>query len=111
MLPLTKQERQVILFLAAVALLGHGIRFLKYHHSDKKIVAYFFTEDLGKVNLNTASKELLMSVSGIGPVLASRIIEYRQENKGFGSISELKNIKGINAHRFELIKEHVIIKQ
>lgn len=110
MLPLTQQERQVILFLSAVVLLGHGIRFLKDHHSDKKIVTCFFTEDLGKVNLNTASKELLMSVSGIGPVLASRIIEYRQENRGFGSKSELKNIKGITPYRYEMIKDHLIVK-
>jgi competence protein ComEA len=106
----TKQERQVILFLASVALLGHGIRFLKTYHGQKKIVANFFAEDLGKVNLNTASKELLMSVSGIGPVLAGRIIEYRQEKRGFGNIDELKNIKGITHYRFELIKDYLILK-
>ncbi len=106
----TKQERQVILFLASIALLGQGIRFLKTYHGKRRIIAHFFSENLGKVNLNTASKELLMSVSGIGSILASRIIEYRQEKKGFGSIDELKNIKGITQYRFELIKDHLIAK-
>jgi len=106
----TPQERQVILFLATVAFLGFGIRFLKVRHSDKKIVAYIFTQELGKINLNTAHKELLMGISGIGEKLASRIIEYRQKNGEFRDPSELKNIQGITHYRYEKIKDYLIVK-
>ena len=106
----TQQERQVVLFLVAIVLLGHGLHFLKTRYGDKKIVSYIFAEDLGKINLNTASQELLMSVNGIGAVLAGRIIEYRKEKQGFRRLQELKNIKGITSYRFELIKDQLIVK-
>ena len=47
------------------------------------------------VDINTADKETLMSLSGIGEAFADRIIEYRQENDGFKAVQELTNIRGI----------------
>jgi protein Tex len=52
------------------------------------------------VELNTASKELLSYVSGIGPVLAKNIIDYRTENNSFKSRSELKKVKRLGANAF-----------
>ena len=53
------------------------------------------------VELNTASKELLTYVSGVGPVLAERIVDYRKQNGDFTSREELKKIKGLGAKAFQ----------
>lgn len=53
------------------------------------------------LNINTATKEELMSVPGIGEVYAERIIAYRIERGGFSSLEELLNIKGIGEKRLE----------
>ena len=47
------------------------------------------------VDINTADKEMLMSVNGIGEKRAEDIISYRKENGEFMSVQELTNIKGI----------------
>jgi len=53
------------------------------------------------VNLNTASSWLLRYVSGIGPVLAGNIVDYRTENGPFTSRAELLNVKRLGAKVFE----------
>ena len=53
------------------------------------------------INLNTASSWLLRYVSGIGPVLARNIVDYRTENGPFGSRDELLNVKRLGAKVFE----------
>ncbi|MCM2301562.1 MAG: RNA-binding transcriptional accessory protein [Flavobacteriaceae bacterium] len=53
------------------------------------------------VNINTASKPLLSSVSGIGEKLASTIIEYRSENGAFKSRNEIKKVKRLGEKAFE----------
>ncbi len=53
------------------------------------------------VDVNTASKELLNYVSGIGPKLAQNMINYRNENGGFKSRAELKKVTGLGPKAFE----------
>lgn len=53
------------------------------------------------VNVNTASKHLLMYVSGIGPLLAQNIINYRRENGAFRSRQELKKVPRLGDKAFE----------
>ena len=109
MLNLTRQERQVVLFLVSVALLGAGIDFLLKKYSPTKSVAVF-TQDLGKIDLNSAGKDLLMSVPGIGEKIAQRIIEYRKERAEFKEAAELMNIKGITKYRYEKMKDSFVVR-
>ena len=63
----------------------------------------------GKVNINTCSKEELISLPGIGEVIAGRIIEYRSNNP-FRSIDDIKSVSGIGDKKFEGIQELIIVK-
>ncbi|MFN0037726.1 MAG: Tex family protein [Saprospiraceae bacterium] len=53
------------------------------------------------INLNTASKHLLTYVSGLGPVLAKNIVEYRAENGAFRKRSDLKKVARLGDKAFE----------
>lgn len=53
------------------------------------------------VELNTASRELLSYVSGIGPALASKIVEYRNQNGAFRNRHELMNVPRLGEKAFE----------
>ncbi len=63
----------------------------------------------GKVNINSATLEELKSLSGIGEVIAKRILEYRKESGSFKSIEEIKNVSGIGEKKFEGIKDAIKI--
>ncbi len=59
---------------------------------------------LGKININSASKSHLMSLTGIGEGKANAIIEYRKTNGSFKYIEEIKNVKGIGESIYHKIK-------
>lgn len=61
-----------------------------------------------KVNLNTASKEELMTLKGVGEALALRIINYRDKTK-FMQKEDLKKVPGIGDSFFDKIKENITI--
>ncbi len=61
------------------------------------------------VNINTATKEALMKLPGIGPKTADAIIEYRN-GKPFRKISQLMEIKGIGEKKFEKVKSFIDVK-
>jgi competence ComEA-like helix-hairpin-helix protein len=57
----------------------------------------------GSVNINTARKELLMSLPGIGETMADRIVQYRKDHGPFTTLEDLMNVKGIGKKKFARI--------
>jgi competence protein ComEA len=59
------------------------------------------------VNINTATQTELETLNGIGPSLASKIIEYRETNGKFKTIEDIKNVTGIGDKKYESIKDFI----
>ena len=59
------------------------------------------------VNINTATIEQLKTLNGVGDSKAKSIIEYREQNGGFKSKEDIKNVTGIGEKMFERIKEQI----
>ena len=64
---------------------------------------------LAALNLNTATKEELIALPGIGPAKAQAILDYRTAHGAFKSVEELKDVKGIGAKRFEKLKSELTV--
>lgn len=62
------------------------------------------------ININTASQELLETLSGIGPVTAEKIIAYREANGDFAVIEEIQKVKGIGPATFEKLKDKICVE-
>lgn len=63
-----------------------------------------------KINLNTATKEDLMTLSGIGKKLAERILEKREALGEFRSVEQITEIQGIGEKLFEQIQSFITIE-
>lgn len=63
----------------------------------------------GKVNINRASKEELMTLPGIGEAKADAIIRYRQEKGTFDSIENIMEIEGIKEGVFRKIQDQITV--
>lgn len=63
------------------------------------------------LDINRASRDELMTLPGIGPVLAEHIVEYRKEKGRFVEISEIRDVRGIGEKRFEKIRGMIQIKE
>lgn len=68
-------------------------------------------KDLGyKININTADKDELMLLEGIGESYAEKIIEFRESNGGFKSVEQLKEVKGIGDKKFDEVKDFITVE-
>ncbi|GFP77247.1 ComEA family DNA-binding protein [Clostridium fungisolvens] len=61
------------------------------------------------ININTASKDELDKIPGIGAVTAEKIIEYREKNNGFKNIEDIKKVDRIGDKMFEKIKDKISV--
>jgi len=62
------------------------------------------------LDLNRVSVEDLCLISGIGESLSLDIVAYRERRRGFRSVEELKNVKGIEEKKYQTLKDFFIIK-
>ena len=62
------------------------------------------------VNLNTADQTALLGLSGIGPVKAQAIIDYREQNGPFAKIEDVKKVSGIGQATYDNIKNYICVE-
>ena len=62
------------------------------------------------VNINKANQTELETLPGIGPSIALKIINYRNENGKFSSKEEIKKVSGVGENKYENIKDYICIK-
>ena len=62
-----------------------------------------------QIDLNTASEDELSILPGIGPTLAKRIVEYRQDNGPYTSVEELLNVHGLGKSKLEQIRLYITV--
>ena len=128
-LALTATERRVLLFVTGAFVAGLGIRLfqetfpatpdISYETADSTFAALSAAaltgpehkpqEQAGPLDLNTATKQQLVALPGIGDVTAERIILYREDHGPFKSVDDLRKVKGISKNRFEQLKSLVIV--
>ena len=63
------------------------------------------------ININTASKEELMQLEGVGSAIAERIVEYREANGPFEAPEDIMNVKGIGESTYEKNKDRITVEQ
>ena len=61
------------------------------------------------MNLNTATLEQLQTLPGVGPVLAQRILDYRDQHGGFATVADLQKVSGIGDSRYNDLKNRVTV--
>lgn len=62
------------------------------------------------ININTATKEILITLPGVGESTAEKIIKYRELHKGFKKIEHIMKVKGIGKKKFENMKEYIFVE-
>ena len=114
----SEKERQVVpILLSITVVLAAGIiGFQLFFFQEPQPVVFLpqasqtESEAPRKWNINTATEEELdENLPGIGPVIAKRIVEYRETYGGFSSVEELMNVSGIGEKRFAALKDLVTV--
>lgn len=113
---LKEKTSKLEIFLSIVAVFAIslvGIFLLKAETANNNVLMMPENEIVENVvlniNINTATKEELMLLSGIGKHKAESIIEYRKTNY-FKVIDEIKNVEGIGNEIFENIKDYICVE-
>lgn len=104
----TEEAAQASLNLAQVVSDEEQIVILTQEEAEEK-ARLEREQEAGIVNLNTASKEQLMTLTGIGESRAEDIIRYRQESGGFQTIEEIMNVPGIKESAYLKIKDSITV--
>lgn len=129
----TKQEKIVFFFLVIVFIIGTGITAYqrsafknsaneykdKYAQLDSRFNNYSRQDSMQNkiekskqalININTADKQELMKLPGIGPALSDRIIQYRKNTGLFKTKRDIINIKGIGDKKFKQIEPLISVE-
>jgi comEA protein len=126
MFDITPQERRIVTFLVAALLLGCLVRLARHLLTPPlpniSIVSPELPRQTGtdapapdstdtgppeRININTADPGQLQSLSGIGPHLARRIIEYRRQHGPFSSPSDITSVSGIGEKTYLRLRDRI----
>ncbi|HSR04149.1 MAG TPA: helix-hairpin-helix domain-containing protein [Proteiniclasticum sp.] len=89
---------------------GESFYIPSIHDEEEEIILGEQKREDGKIDLNKASREDLMSVTGIGPATADNILAYREEVGKFNSVDELVQVNRIGDKTLEKIRDFFIVK-
>ncbi len=103
-----KKTDRIVLVCAIVVIVGTALG-TRAGLAPELHIAQFVKKLTEPLDLNTATLEELIDLPGIGPVLAQRILEYRQTHGGFRSVEELLNVRGIGPKRLEQVRPRVTV--
>lgn len=79
------------------------------HASPPRSVALLVTPVLeGRVNLNTATKEQLMLLPGVGPATAEKLLAYRAQRR-FGRVSHIMRVKGVGKKTYARLRPYLAV--
>lgn len=93
--------------LGTIALASAITLGLHVAQAPQRQIEAFVVRVSAPLDLNSATLEELIGLPGIGPVLARRILEYREAHGGFQSVEELLEVRGIGPKRLAQIRERV----
>ena len=89
---------------------GHGdIQLSDVPSSSQSSVSSSSDQTTLMVNINTATADELQELPGIGPTLAQRIIDYRNENGPFSNVADLLNVSGIGSGKLQDILDYITV--
>ena len=124
MIFLTKQERLVVIFLAAALAVGAAVKVLRSERAPppprptevefdlanpKPPVDAAASADAApiKINVNAADAATLCALPGIGPVFAARIVAYREAHGPFEKAEDLTAVAGIGPRTVDRLRPHI----
>jgi comEA protein len=107
----TTKERRFFIIAAALITAGGLLRICGWQPESPVLpdAVQVAALDKGPVNINSASQEEMLRLPGIGPVLAKRIITYRQANGNFTCVEDLDKVKGFGSKAMERLKGKVTV--
>lgn len=121
MLGFTRREIGVLLFLIIGFVVGLGVWMYREHWEplpqiseeieEKRQTDEEEIERKIQVSLNQATQKELETIPGIGPMIAKRIVLYREQWGDFHSIDELVNVQGIGKKTIEKMKPYLILNE
>ncbi len=118
---LSRTQERGLIILVAVGLVASGLALLlplipsrtpsiePINLTGVRVLIPTFLDTLEKVDLNTATVDELVTLPGIGEVLAARIITYREEHGSFQTLDQLKGVNGIGDKVVEAIAELITL--
>lgn len=115
-----KKKAKIIMALALFGAIAAAGYFIERFEKDAFVVEtaareedMFFADaesgmiSSGRININTADRETLTKLRGIGDALADRIIDYRTSHGAYGTVEEIMNVPGISESKFEDLQNDI----